>query len=407
MVSSPDSLVVVLSLSLTTCALFARPPRTMSVELSPIWCEVVPLLSDTALRIGVVHVGDHQPDSGEAPLVERAQERGPEGSVLAVADVDTSTKVVLSGIGDPTTLTALETLIGDWDRPIATNSRSHSLSDIFALHRAAVGRDQWVLVTGASGGVGGALVQLARRRRARVVAVTSASKMELVRELGADTVLDREDEELADTVMSLTGGIDVFADVVGGDRFAPLLETIKRGGLYTTSGAIGGPIVPLDLRTLYLRDLTMHRATVLPSEVFTNMVGYIERGEIRPIVADTFPLERLAEAQTAFMATQHILPVAAPTPVKARPRRREVGARDRRDSPGIPWHLWGTASPWPTPASGSTCWSQAGGPDHDRVRPGWCPRPTQVASGRSQHCTRTGSAPRGLHRRGVRPQVGG
>ena len=48
----------------------------------------------------------------------------------------------------------------------------------------------------------------------------------------------------------------------------------------------------------------------------------------------------------------HLLPVAAPAPVKARPRRREVGARDRRDSPGIPSHLWGTASPWPTPASG-------------------------------------------------------
>ena len=46
-------------------------------------------------------------------------------------------------------------------------------------------------------------------------------------------------------------------------------------------------------------------------------------------------------------------------PTTTRPRRREVGARDRRDSPGIPWHLWGTASPWPTPASGSTCWSQA------------------------------------------------
>ena len=170
------------------------------------------------------------------------------------------------------------------------------------------------------------------------------------------------------------------------DRFAPLLETIKRGGHYTTSGAIGGPIVPLDLRTLYLRDLTMHRAAVLPSEVFTNMVGYIERGEIRPIVADTFPLERLAEAQTAFMAKQHILPVAAPTPVKARPRRRGVGARDRRDSPGIPWHLWGTARVHGQLRHRGRRVGQAGGPDYDRVRPGWCPPPTQVASGQSQHC---------------------
>ena len=174
------------------------------------------------------------------------------------------------------------------------------------LHRAGVRAGQWVLVTGASGGVGGALVQLARRRGARVVAVTSAPKVDAVARLGAEIVLDRARADLDAAVVDVTGGVDVFADVVGGEWFAPLLDTVRRGGHYTTAGAVAGPVVPLDLRTLYLRDLTLHGATVLPPEVFTDLVGYVERGEIRPIVAATYPLERLAEAQRAFMTRLHV-----------------------------------------------------------------------------------------------------
>ncbi len=89
---------------------------------------------------------------------------------------------------------------------------------------------QWVLVTGASGSVGSALIQLAKRRHARVVALTSSSKTDAVRAIGADEVMDRDDPKLAEAVLDTTGGVDVFADVVGGDTFAPLLETVRRGG---------------------------------------------------------------------------------------------------------------------------------------------------------------------------------
>ncbi len=174
------------------------------------------------------------------------------------------------------------------------------------LHRAGVASGQWVLVTGASGGVGGALVQLAKRRDAHVIALTSAAKAEAVEALGADMVLDRDLEHVDQAVLEATGGVDVFADVVGGRGFAPLLETIRRGGHYSTAGAIGGPIVSLDLRTLYLNDLTLHGATVLPPEVFSNLVSYIEKGEIKPIVAQTFPLAQMVEAQEAFLTKTHV-----------------------------------------------------------------------------------------------------
>lgn len=174
------------------------------------------------------------------------------------------------------------------------------------LHRADVGEGQWVLVSGASGGVGGALVQLAKRRGADVVALTSGAKMSRIVDLGADVVLDREIDDLAEAVLEVTGGVHVYADVVGGDLFPKLFETMRRGGHYTTAGAIAGPIVSLDLRTLYLHDLTMHGATVLPPEVFANLVSYIETGAIRPVVAATYPLEQLRDAQEAFMAKDHV-----------------------------------------------------------------------------------------------------
>ena len=174
------------------------------------------------------------------------------------------------------------------------------------LHRASVSAGQWVLVTGASGGVGNALVQLAKRRGASVLALTSERKTEQVGRLGADVVLDRDSGDVEQAIVGATGGVDVFADVVGGDSFEPLFETIKPGGHYTTAGAIGGPVVSLDLRSLYLRDITMHGATVLPPEVFQNLVSYIEQGEIHPVVAATYPLTDLKQAQSDFVEKTHV-----------------------------------------------------------------------------------------------------
>lgn len=191
------------------------------------------------------------------------------------------------------------------DVELASFACSYSAAENM-LQRASVTTGQWVLVTGASGGVGGALIQLAKRRGAKVVALTSAEKFDRVAELGADVVIDRRRQDLRDAVFDSTGGVDVYADVVGGELFPTLLETVRRGGVYTTAGAIAGAIVELDLRTLYLNDLTLFGATVFPSELFADLVGHIERGEVRPVVAATFPLERVQDAQRAFVDKDHV-----------------------------------------------------------------------------------------------------
>ena len=166
------------------------------------------------------------------------------------------------------------------------------------IQRAGLGAER-VLITGASGGVGSAAVQLAKRRGAHVTASTSPAKMDTLKTLGADAVMDRNDAIPKDT-------FDIVLDLVGGPRWPELLEALVPRGRYVTSGAIAGPIVELDLRTLYLKDLTLIGSTRQDPRVFTNLVSYIEAGEIHPVVAETYPLQDLRAAQEAFLEKSHM-----------------------------------------------------------------------------------------------------
>ena len=166
------------------------------------------------------------------------------------------------------------------------------------LHRASVGAER-VLVTGASGGVGSAAVQLAKRRGAYVIAVAGAAKADAVRSIGADEIVDRN----ADPVSAIgRDSIDAVVDVVAGSSWSQFLDALRRGGRYATAGAIAGPVVELDVRTLYLKDLTLFGCTFQEDAVFGHLVSYIERGELRPLVAKTFPLQEIARAQEEFLA---------------------------------------------------------------------------------------------------------
>ncbi|MEM8739903.1 MAG: zinc-binding dehydrogenase [Pseudomonadota bacterium] len=188
------------------------------------------------------------------------------------------------------------------DAELATFSCSYTTAEGM-LSRASVGPSDTVLVPGASGGVGGALVQLARLRGARVIAMSGAEKQEAVAALGAARVLPRAPEDLA---AALAGErIDVVADVVGGPAWEGLIDSLARGGRYVTSGAIAGPVVPLDLRTLYLRDLSFFGSTVVPPGTLQRIVGLIEAGDLAPRLAATYPLADLREAQSAFIEKRH------------------------------------------------------------------------------------------------------
>lgn len=125
------------------------------------------------------------------------------------------------------------------------------------------------------------------------------AKFDEVRELGADRVIPRGPSLLEALEKD---SVDVVADLVAGPQWPELLEVLSRGGRYVVSGAIAGPIVELDVRTLYLKDLSFFGSTWQPKRVFENLIGYIERDEIRPVVAKAYALRDVVQAQEDFMA---------------------------------------------------------------------------------------------------------
>jgi len=189
----------------------------------------------------------------------------------------------------------------DWsDAELASLPCAYSTAENM-LHRTSVRAGETVLITGTSGGVGSAAIQLAKRRGATVVAIASSQKAQELQDLGASRIIPRE----ANPVEAIGAGkIDVILDVVGGPVWPRLIDTLKRGGRYAVAGAIAGPIVELDLRELYLRDLTFFGCTFQDDQVFENLIGYVERGEIRPVVSRTYPLSAIVEAQQDFLAKQ-------------------------------------------------------------------------------------------------------
>jgi NADPH:quinone reductase-like Zn-dependent oxidoreductase len=192
------------------------------------------------------------------------------------------------------------------DASLASFACSYSTAEEM-LSRVDLRSGETILITGASGGVGSANIQLSKLRGAKVIAVASAHKEYSVRALGADMFISRENPDLYKAVVQLVGknAIDVVADVTGGPALSAMLRTIRRAGRYVSAGAIAGAITEIDLRQLIYKDLAMYGVTNPSVETFASLVRYIEKGMIRPLVSKTFELKELAEAQKAFIEKSH------------------------------------------------------------------------------------------------------
>jgi NADPH:quinone reductase-like Zn-dependent oxidoreductase len=166
------------------------------------------------------------------------------------------------------------------------------------LTRAGMKAGERILVTGASGGVGLAAVELGKVLGAHVTAIASSAKQDAVRKAGADALLDRGQTPPR-------GTFDVAIDVVGGPQWGEIIDALRPGGRYAVSGAIAGPIVEMDLRTIYLNDLTLFGCTCTPREVFAQLVALVNAGRVRPLVSKTYPLEEIASAQADFLSKNY------------------------------------------------------------------------------------------------------
>jgi len=169
------------------------------------------------------------------------------------------------------------------------------------LNRARVISGETILITGASGGVGSGVVQLCRARGAVPVAVVGSGKEAALREIGAAAVITRGVGDFKTEVMkALSGPIDVVVDTVAGPLFSDLLALLRRGGRYVSCGAIGGPVVEFDVRTMYLNHLDLIGSSQGSRREFNAVVDYALSGRIRPLLARTYSLADIARAQADF-----------------------------------------------------------------------------------------------------------
>jgi NADPH:quinone reductase-like Zn-dependent oxidoreductase len=165
---------------------------------------------------------------------------------------------------------------------------------------AEIAQGDRVLVTGASGGVGSASVQIAAARGAHVIALAGRLGAEpWLLDLGARSVLhpDRVTSDLA---------LDVVLDVVAGPSTSKLLSALRRGGRYVIAGASGGSSTELDMRTLYLGHLRVLGTSLFAARDIDDVLGMVTSGQFRPQVDSTFPLAEIADAQERFQSRQSL-----------------------------------------------------------------------------------------------------
>jgi len=175
------------------------------------------------------------------------------------------------------------------------------------LNRAEVATGETVLITGASGGVGSALVQLARLRGARVIAVIGRGKEGHLEGLGVHGIVFRDTANYPEAIQRQlpSGTVDVVADIVGGNHVPHLLELLRTGGRYVTAGAIAGPMVTIDWRKLYLKHLTVLGSTMGTQKESKQIVAYVGSGRLKPLLAGSYPLGQLVQAQKDFKKKTH------------------------------------------------------------------------------------------------------
>ena len=171
---------------------------------------------------------------------------------------------------------------------------------LFARGRLAAGES--ILVLGASGGVGTCCILLAKLAGARVTAVTSsAEKVARLRDLGADEVLDSNEEDPVAYTRRTTGrlfsggGFDVVMNSTGGDTWAPSLRCVKLGGRVLVCGATAGFEASTDLRYVWSAQMDILGSDGWSREDVTALLGMVRDGRLAPVIDRVLPLDDAIE----------------------------------------------------------------------------------------------------------------
>jgi len=177
------------------------------------------------------------------------------------------------------------------------------------LTRGAVKAGEKVLILGASGGVGTCCVQLAKLVGAEVaVCASSAAKLERLRVLGADHLINYATEDFMAASHRVFGrprvwsgpggtdGADVVVNFTGGDTFAPSLRCLKLGGRLLTCGATAGFEATTDLRFVWTGELDVRGSNGWRRDDLAALIELVRAKRLRPVIDQVLPLSRGIEA---------------------------------------------------------------------------------------------------------------
>ncbi len=167
------------------------------------------------------------------------------------------------------------------------------------ITRGQVRAGESVLIVGASGGVNSASIQVAKLAGARVFVVGSnAEKLARARDLGADVLIDRSQEDWSQAVYRLTDrrGVDVVVDNVGQATWFGSIRSLRKGGRLLVVGNTSGPKFELDIRYIFHKHLSIIGSTMGPRSDFNTVMGLVFEGRLRAPVDSVMPL---AEARAA------------------------------------------------------------------------------------------------------------
>lgn len=192
-------------------------------------------------------------------------------------------------------------------------SAALTLAGSTAMHmltnRAEVHPGDWVLVMGASSGVGSAAIQIAKKLGARVITTASTeAKMDLAKRLGADFVVDSTDAKWPAEVRRLTDkrGVDLVVEHIGGEVLQMVFDCLARGGTVVTCGATAGRDVALQLWPFFVKQQRLIGSYGRNRADIQATLDWVAAGKLKPVIDSIYPLDRTAEA-FAHLASRRAL----------------------------------------------------------------------------------------------------
>jgi NADPH:quinone reductase-like Zn-dependent oxidoreductase len=168
------------------------------------------------------------------------------------------------------------------------------------ISRAAIKPGEDILILGIGGGVSTAVLQIVKAIGLRTFVTSSSDdKLQQAQKLGADAMINYKTQDFAREIRTLTNrrGVDVVVDSVGGDSYSKSLSSLVKGGRLVTCGATAGPRPQTDLGRIFWNQLSVFGSTMGNMREFSEMLNFVRRRGVRPVIDQVFPL---AEGSSAF-----------------------------------------------------------------------------------------------------------